>query len=170
MAICGKIGVFLPENNFAIPAWDYQNTILSGCSILIRMQYCKVSAVNFSPRLSLATSQAVPESETCLLNWSTTALEKGTRSDNNPEFPYIWCFLLQWLGPMILAPSHSSQWMQQWLPSLWPCPCQSWQQCWCRGQLPHVLSGFLGARLVQRPVKLNKAPCVTCIAYYYYLL
>ena len=60
--------------------------------------------------------------------------------------------------------------MPQQRPSLWPRPRQSWHHCWCRGLLPHVLREFLGAGLVNRPVKLNEAQCVTCIVYYYYLL
>ena len=36
--------------------------------------------------------------------------------------------------------------------------------------LLHVPCEFLGAGLVQRPVKLNEAECVTCIIYYYHLL
>ena len=51
-----------------------------------------------------------------------------------------------------------------------PHPRQSRHQRRCRGRLPDVLCEFLGAGLVQRPVRLNEAQRVTCILYYYYLL
>ena len=98
----------------------------------------------------------------------------GRRSFTFCTLPQSWGGCL-WFGQVIQAPPRSAVVMdaaalQHQQPSLWPHPCQSWHQCWCRGRLPDVLCEFLGAGLVPRPVRLNEAQCVTCTIYYYYLL
>ena len=107
------------------------------------------------------------------LSWSTRHF-LGRRSFTSCTLLQSWGGCL-WFGPVIQAPSRSAVVMdaaalQHQQPSLWPHPCQSWHQCWCRGRLPDVLCEFLGAGLVPRPVRLNEAQCVTCTMYYYYLL
>ena len=107
------------------------------------------------------------------LSWSTRHF-LGRRSFTSCTLLQSWGGCL-WFGPVIQAPSRSAVVMdaaalQHQQPSLWPHPCQSWHQCWCRGRLPDVLCEFLGAGLVPKPVKLNEAQCVNCTIYYYYLL
>ena len=107
------------------------------------------------------------------LSWSTRPF-LGRRSFTSCTLPQSWGGCL-WFGQVIQAPPRSAVVMdaaalQHQQPSLWPHPCQSWHQCWCRGRLPDVLCEFLGAGLVPRPVRLNEAQCVTCTIYYYYLL